>query len=670
VTAPRFIVGFVLGVGALAAVAWGVASVRARLLPGWSGAPARLVEAVLALALAVGVAQMLGIVGAFALVPLAAGWAGAGAGTALVARRLPPGGASAAPTTAPEPPWARPLSILIGALVASEWIARSIPALQRGIATPDSLWYHMPIAVRFVQDRSITALHFYETEPGISFYPATSELVHAIGIVLLDGDVLSTVLNVGWVGLALLAGWCIGRPRGLGLASLIGVAVVVGSPVMVGTQPAGAYNDAAGLALGLATAALLATGGLRPAPVAFAGMAAGLAAGVKVTMLAPVAALTLGVIALTPGGERRRMALAWLVPLVALGGFWYARNLVQAGNPLPWLDLPLLSSPPTPEADRIGQTVAHYLTDRGVWDRSFLPGLDLAFGPLWWVVLGLAALGTATALLFGAGVPRMLAAVAAATAVAYLLTPQTAGGPEGEPRLFFFNLRFLTPALALGLALLALAPPLVRGWRRWAVLGALALLLLVNESQLTVRPNSPREIAAAAALIGAAATIVGLRRLRVPRAAALTGAAGLLAVVAAAGWLVQRGYLGDRYAPESSVTPRTMAWLRSAGDERIAIASLTAHYPFYGHRLSNRVEFVGVRGPGGAFAPVRDCRTWRQALDRGGYRYVVFGIGPTGAPPPEERWTRSAAAASPTIREAPLFAVYRLDGPLGTSGCA
>ena len=59
------------------------------------------------------------------------------------------------------------------------------------------------------------------------YYPANSELLHAIGMVAFGNDLLSPVLNFGWMGLALLAAWCIGRPFGLAAATLL-AAVVVG----------------------------------------------------------------------------------------------------------------------------------------------------------------------------------------------------------------------------------------------------------------------------------------------------------------------------------------------------------------------------------------------------------------------------------------------------------
>ncbi len=86
---------YLLGVAELALLvgfAWlGAASVRARLLPRLAGVPAQLATAVMALALLIWVAELLGTVGWFKPVPylvgvvvagwgLASGFAGAGAG--------------------------------------------------------------------------------------------------------------------------------------------------------------------------------------------------------------------------------------------------------------------------------------------------------------------------------------------------------------------------------------------------------------------------------------------------------------------------------------------------------------------------------------------------------------------------------------------------------------
>ena len=49
--------------------------------------------------------------------------------------------------------------------------------------------------------------------------------------------------------------------------------------------------------------------------------------------------------------------------------------------------------------------------------------------------------------------------VGLATALAWLVAPTSASGPEGMPRGFESGLRYLAPALVLGLALLPTVPP-------------------------------------------------------------------------------------------------------------------------------------------------------------------------------------------------------------------
>jgi hypothetical protein len=136
-------------------------------------------------------------------------------------------------------------------------------------------------------------------------------------------------------------------------------------PILVLYQPGQGYDDVVVLAFVLAAVALLVNGALAHTPTAVAGLAAGFGLGTKLTMVAPTAALTPGVIAAAPRGERRRTALFWTAPLLVVSGFWYLRNLLHVGNPLPVLDLhvgPLsLPSPPLPRTF----LVAECLTDSG-----------------------------------------------------------------------------------------------------------------------------------------------------------------------------------------------------------------------------------------------------------------------------------------------------------------
>ena len=74
----------------------------------------------------------------------------------------------------------------------------------------------------------------------------------------------------------------------------------------------------------------------------------------------------------------------------------------------------------------------------------------------------------------------MAGAVAIAGGIFYLFTPLTAAGPEGDPRAFGINLRYLVPALALALALLPLEPKLTPVRFRLLLAGGIAALLATS----------------------------------------------------------------------------------------------------------------------------------------------------------------------------------------------
>ena len=84
---------------------------------------------------------------------------------------------------------------------------------------------------------------------------------------------------------------------------------------------------------------------------------------------------------------------------------------------------------------------------------------------------------------------RMFGAVAVAAAIGYVFTPLTASGPEGQPDGFAINLRYLAPALALGMALL----PLDRASTGSPGRRSSSLLMVVTayDRALLATPSSP-----------------------------------------------------------------------------------------------------------------------------------------------------------------------------------
>jgi hypothetical protein len=682
-TFARYELGIVLMAVSLVPLGAGAGALRRRLLPAWEGAPAWLVQSVIGIAALIVVAELLGLAGLLEVAPLTLACAAAGALMWRIGRASPAGEAAAPPHRLPEE--RLPGYVAVGAVtvLVAAWSTRILPAIEHGMLGPDTIWYHLPQAARFVQDGSITHVQFFETGAGTAFYPAASGLFHAAAMIWLGSDLASVFLNLAWLALALLAAWCLGRPYGLGAASLVGLAVLLATPIMVETQPGGAYNDIVGLALFLAAAALLLNGGTTGRAGWLAAVAAAPALGTKLSLLVPVALLTIGAVAISPAGRRLRVAARWAAALLALGGLWYVRNLIAFGNPVPELDAFGLPSPPL---TNLTYSLVQYLDKPGVWGDTFLPGLFDGYGPAWWALLALSAAGMIGAAVSGrTRVERMLGIVAIVSAIAFVLTPQGLG-TEDDPVFFKFNLRYPTPALALGLTLLPLIPVLATRTRQRVLVGVYAAVLAATQLDPAIWPTGLRDeafsvsptdaVALGSIAIGAGflalAGVVLLRR-RLSRTGIVAFAAAAVLALAVGGWLVQRHYDDRRYA-DFEPMPRTASWARGVEDARIGIVGFFIQYPLLGRDLSNEVDYVARHGPHGAFTRIRDCREWRRALNDGRYDYVVttpfnYPGNVSSGQPDEAGWTGSDPAARLVLRERGAVSLYRLDGPLDPAGC-
>ncbi|HET9162635.1 MAG TPA: glycosyltransferase family 39 protein [Solirubrobacterales bacterium] len=716
---------------------------RRWLLPTWEGAPARLVEAIVGIALLIWLSELLGLVNllyAGTLVALAALVAAAvpllprvawerGVGPArrpvfrpysalgrprspqaknpALARHPSPatGPAGRAGFAAKAQAWL-PELIAVGvvALVFAHWGLTAKDALNRGIFNFDSLWYHLPFAVEMAHSHSVTGSHYTETVFTNWFYPQNSELLHGVGILLTGRDTLSLFLNFGWLALAFLAAWCIGRPYGRAPLTTVAAAVLLECHTLVVREPGAAKNDLMAAALLLAAIAILVNAERKPGwPLAVAGLATGLAVGTKSTAVAMAAALTVAVIVLAPKGRRWAASGWWFAAALAGGGYWYLRNLVIVGNPLPQLEHLGPVSLPHPERLQEGRpdfSIAHYVTDTGVWRDYFDPGLHQAFGALWPLVILAAIAGACVAVVWGR--PRALrwmGAVALVGMVAYVFTPLSAAGADGAPTGFGINIRYAIPALLAGLTLLPAAlyrlwpspHARTRGQGAWSIwdwclmAGLLLLLVATNRSDAALRdPDRLFAWLIALLVVLIPAALLFARYRGVPRVAVAGGFVALAVVVVAIGYPVQRDYLRDRFAntdPEASIPGMHLdaayRWARGVGDARIGLAGTTAgflEYGFYGTDLSNRVRYLGVKGPHGAFNAIPTCAAFRAAVNEADLDYLVTSplldfIDP-GRPvtSPEARWLRGERAVTPVLRSGPVT-VWRVHGPLEPADC-
>jgi hypothetical protein len=282
----------------------------------------------------------------------------------------------------------------------------------------------------------------------------------------------------------------------------------------------------------------------------------------------------------------------------------------------------------------------------------------------------------------GEPVLRALGAFVIVTTVAYVFTPLTAAGEPGQPIAFTWNVRYLAPAIAIGLAILPCLPAVRATERRRAVvLAALAIVLAFTIGSLVQWDQGHVKGAVAAAVavaVGAAALAFAHRRGWLARSLPrVVVAVAVVAAVIAGGYAAQRHYLQNRFenTGQSQDLDEALRWANDIRDARIAVAGIRGvftQYPFYGTDLSNEVQWLGERGPHDAYNRIPDCRQWREAINAGGYTHVVTTFDPylpgTMKNSPEGSWTESDPNARVVVREGPVR-VFEITGPLDPAGC-
>jgi hypothetical protein len=422
-------------------------------------------------------------------------------------------------------------------------------------------------------------------------------------------------------------------------------------------------------------------------PLAAAGLAVGLGVGTRLTIFAPAAALTIVALVLAPSGKRWKASGWWFADGLLGGGYWYLRNLIVSGSPIPEATSLGPISLPHPERlqeGRPGYSISHYFTDTGVWRHYFEPGIHGAFGALWPLVLVGAVAACLLAIFAGRDkLIRWLGGAALFGLVAYLFTPLGAAGAEGEPVGFAINIRYVIPAVLAALVLVPLPRFFDAPKRQWGLIAVLTVVFLVTDRPDHALHDKARIFALAFVIVFVfVPTLIWLaRRDGLPTRAMAGGLAALAVASIALGYPVERHYLNHRFANVSAETSvpgmgldKAYAWTRGIHDSRIGLVGTTAGfagYGFYGPDISNHVLYLGEKGPHGAYNAIPTCEVFRTAVNEADLDYLVtspflnFLHSSKPIASPEARWLRGSGGVRPLFREKEVT-VWQVTGPLKT----
>jgi len=247
--------------------------------------------------------------------------------------------------------WARSRSAVADHPWAALLVALAVTGLAwRGVladALPpygyDALTYHLPTVVTWIQEHEIVVSELSQIR---ARYPPAGELLFTWPVLFLDEIAYADTVQIGFAAAGALAVGGIARTAGLRRpAACVAGALFALTPVVL-AQANTAYVDlvfASSLLLALYFIYRCATAQPSVPLLLLAGLAAAVVVGSKPNgviggvVLAVAAGAVLGSQRRhlpVPARSSTRMAVAFLAPVVLLGGWSYLRNWIEAGNPL------------------------------------------------------------------------------------------------------------------------------------------------------------------------------------------------------------------------------------------------------------------------------------------------------------------------------------------------
>ncbi|MBV9255221.1 MAG: glycosyltransferase family 39 protein [Actinobacteria bacterium] len=557
-------------------------------------------------------------------------------------------------TERPAPRALRPSTVLVSLTGLWFFVLWLVSSIGSPSAESDTNQYHLPNAAFWLRRASLWPLP--PATPGYftATYPSNGELAGLFLMLPTHDDRLAYVAPLVFAVLVVLGTGLLARELG-GTAStgaLMGIAIA-SSPLVYSTQVRSLMVDmpaAAGLVAGLA----LGLGARRrrdPVRLALAGVAFGLAIGAKYPVLVPGVIGMLAVAALAPRRARLR-AGAWVALGAApMAAFWYVRTWVATGNPV------------FPKGVTVG---GHALLTGGrsplnLYATSVLQHVRTGNTEVLarWARLGRSELGPAL-LVLAAGLVVVgwklctrrsrlwlfVAGVVAVSAVSYLATPFTGGGPSGVAFLVASQLRYALPFAFLAAAAAGVLPPLA-AWP--PAVAAIAF----NVVQLLRGPAFRADITPSVAALGlaslSAVVVVALvpvvagadvgawaSRLRARRPRARAPVAALATVAVMVTCAVPATALLHRMRPRTTRDLVAAALRRSDSPSRVVLlVGVIDVRPSLGPALSRDV--VSVRGVGAAHEePVGTTAALDQQVAALQPAVIVVGPSPIATP---DGWT-------------------------------
>ncbi len=588
-----------------------------------------------------------------------------------------------APGTAasePAPPAAAqgaggPASWALAGVAAAFALAAALADLARWggdeLVGVDPLTFHLPNVGRWIQTGSLWQIDQFVPLQAHGNYPNNGDVVLLSTVLPWHNDFLVRLPIAFFLAVTAVAVYAVARElRAPPPAAVLAGAAAISIPVVGIASIPRALPDPllwATLSIGVLFALRRARTG-RTSDLVLAGAALAIAAGTKWYGVSSVAVVVV-VWTLARLPSRRAGAAGALRDGAAVGGLaflgvaaWFARNLVESGNPVfpvkvAPLGITLFDAPPDVLRGQVGFSIADYLGNPDVlgqlagevYEGLGAPGIAAAIAVLAALVLARRADGGRAAL--------VMAITALALLALYAVTPYTALGLRDEPSLASVNTRYAVPALLLALPVAAWAAGRLPRTAALALEAALALAVILGarEAYAVQARDILAAVLALAVLAAAGWALWGVR----DRRPVLVAAALLVAVAGLAGAHRMEERINDgRYLGADRAVD---ALLRAAPEgRRIGLAAdwsvggLSPIWPSFGTRIGNDVEYVG-EDVDGWLTKYGDARGFQAALKRRRYDLLVVGRG--FFPPentPEQRWAADAGwktiALSPRLR--------------------